>query len=139
MKFLNVYYLYPRLHCFHAFCTLHPHPNQPQDPTPDGHRAPVRELLSPYVHSKDTQTPSTSLCDDCLLEDLVLPVPGSPALLIPSSGSLSGSTSDSHSSQSDELLDSPTLPIIPGLIENSPPSSRCDSVEGKEKGNGRLQ
>ncbi|CAH1789271.1 unnamed protein product [Owenia fusiformis] len=65
-----------------------------QEPTPDGHRAPVLELISSSTRDIDTQTP---------LEE-------------------SSRNSSSAGSRSQSV--SPSMPIIPGTMDTSRPSSR---------------
>ncbi|KAK2177541.1 hypothetical protein NP493_584g03012 [Ridgeia piscesae] len=105
-----------------------------QEPTPDGHRAPILELLqggstggSSSISSTRTvvtQTPSGSNSGggggDICVNDMKTLI----RLTVDSSGSNSSSRSQSES---------PSPDFIPGLMDNSrPSSSRSESVESKE-------
>ncbi|XP_013420871.1 glucocorticoid-induced transcript 1 protein-like [Lingula anatina] len=82
---------------------------QNQDTTPDGHRAPIAELLraASGTRSVNTQTPSVVNEND--------------------SGNSSGGGSRSQSI-------SPSFPIIPGQMDSSRPSSQNDSTENTSDG-----
>lgn len=84
-----------------------------QSDIPDGHRAPVPQVHS-GTRSIDTQTPCRS-----------------------GGTSYEGRNSESPASPSlRPYSTSPAIPIIPGLMENSPrPSSTFDSPSGSTSGN----
>ncbi len=104
--------------------------HQIREPTPDGHRAPVFELLGGSTRSIDTQTPSAYI-DDKINEETVAMATGSSNNSSNSSSRSSSSSSSGSNSRSQSA--SPSFPIIPGHLDSSPSSSRADSADGQEQ------